>query len=261
MSPDRNDQSVPPVVDQMVHDDGLADGYEDLYGNLRLWQYDSRLLDEWFDVPGRLLDLGCGHGRTLLQFARKGFEVTGLDLSPRMLVLAEQRLKAEGLSAAALVEGNLADLPMDRFAPPYDYAVCMFATLGFVRGHANRVRALRQACRLLKPGGQYVFHVQNLLYNVHTLHLPFILTGLAKWAVGRGEIGDQIFWWYENLRWLYMHAFRPKELRRLVAEAGLDLVDFARINARLDGPLQATRLRDWRSHGYILRCRRPMELA
>src|SRR5579863_2886020 len=52
--------------------------------------------------PGRgraALDLGCGEGRHSVLLARRGFEVTGLDLEPRALGLARRRLRQEGLDA------------------------------------------------------------------------------------------------------------------------------------------------------------------
>ena len=43
--------------------------------------------------PGasRLLDLACGTGESLLPFLRRGYEVTGCDLSPAMLDLAREK--------------------------------------------------------------------------------------------------------------------------------------------------------------------------
>ena len=252
----RADPSVPAGVDRMIHTDRYADTYDEDFAESGLLRYDHQLLAKWFDKPGRLLDLGCGTGRTLVEFGRRGFEVTGVDLSPQMLRKSRRKLEAAGLPDATLIEANIADLPMDELDPPYDYAICLFATLGFVKGRENRLRAVRQAGSLLRPGGQYVFHVQNFLYNLPTRHLPWILTGLATWAIGRGEIGDQVFWWYRGARWVTMHAFRPKEIRRLVADAGLELVEMVYLNDACDGLLERRRRRDRRSHGFLVRTRR-----
>ena len=247
---------VSPGVQRMVKSEQRADAYDDDYASHPLLTYDLQVLQRWFAEPGRFLDLGCGTGRALIALGRRGFEVTGIDLSPRMLEIARRKTAEAGVMPAALVEGNIADLPVAQLRPPYDYAACLFATLGFVRGHENRMRAVRQAASLLRPGGQYVFHGWNLLYNLPTLHLPWIMTGLACWAVGRGEVGDQVLWWYHDLRWVYMHAFRRREIERLVGEAGLELVEISYINSTCTGPLEGGR-RDWRSNGFLVRCRRP----
>src|SRR3954469_2689537 len=47
--------------------------------------------------PARVLDLGCGTGWTSLFFARSGYEVTGVDISPDMVRHASERRDREGL--------------------------------------------------------------------------------------------------------------------------------------------------------------------
>ncbi|MCX5653998.1 MAG: class I SAM-dependent methyltransferase [Planctomycetota bacterium] len=261
MSPQsQGDKALPPSIDRMVRSDEIAERYDDTFTTQHpLLTYDLKVLARWFDKPGRLLDLGCGTGRVMLDFGRRGFDVTGVDLSRPMLRVARRKLDEAGLAGAKLLEGNLVDLPVDQLSPPYDYAACLGATLGYIQGHENRVRAVRQAASLLRPGGWYVFHVWNFLYNLPTLHLPWIVTGLARWAAGRGEVGDQILWWYRNLYWVYMHTFRLGEIERLVREAGLELVEVDYINKRCDGPLEGDRRREWRSNGFLIRCRRPAE--
>src|SRR2546428_2156051 len=41
--------------------------------------------------PRRILDLPCGQGRHAIELARRGYEVTGVDLSPYMLGVAAER--------------------------------------------------------------------------------------------------------------------------------------------------------------------------
>ena len=259
MSPDERTEKTAAVFSEqtLYQCKQVADTYDEAFASLLLLQYDLKVLAEWFDKPGRLLDLGCGTGRAMLAFGRRGYDVTGVDLSPAMLVRAREKLDAAGLTNAKLVEGNLADLPMDKLAPPYDYACCNFATLDHVRGRENRARFLSRTRSLLAPGGQFVFHVQNLFYNLHTFHLPFILTGAGRWLIGRGELGDQIFWWYSGKMWVTLHAFRPREIEQAVADAGLELMEIRYLNKACSGPLEGERYCAWRSHGFIVRCRRP----
>jgi len=260
MSPEApGDKAIPPSIDFMIRSDEIAEGYDDVFTTRHpLFTYDLKVLARWFDRPGRLLDLGCGTGRVMLDFGRRGFEVTGVDLSPGMLRIARRKLDEAGLAGAKLLKEDLLDLPAERLNPPYDYAVCLL-TLGYIQGHENRVRAVRQAAALLRPGGEYVFHVWSLYYNLLSLHLPWILTGLARWAVGRGEVGDQILWKYRNIYWMYMHAFRLKEIEKLVRDAGMDLAEVGYINRKSDGPLEGGRPSEWRSNGFFVRCRRPAE--
>src|SRR4030088_3245366 len=47
--------------------------------------------------PLRVLDLPCGQGRHAIELARRGYEVTGVDLSPFLLEVAEERAQGAGL--------------------------------------------------------------------------------------------------------------------------------------------------------------------
>ena len=250
-------KTLPVFAAQTLYTKQVAEKYDADFAQLQLLQYDLKVLAEWFDKPGRLLDLGCGTGRAMLPFGRRGFDVTGVDLSPAMLARAREKLDAAGLTQAKLVEGNLANLPMDKLSPPYDYACCNFATIDHIRGRENRARLLSRTRDLLAPGGQFVFNVQNLLYNLLTVHLPFILTGVARWLIGRGEFGDQVFWWYSGKRWVILHAYRLREVEQAVADAGLELMEIRYLNKACTGPLEGERCRAWRSHSFIVRCRRP----
>ena len=48
--------------------------------------------------PELVLDLGCGTGRMTLELARRGYDMTGVDLSPEMLNVAREEADSEGLS-------------------------------------------------------------------------------------------------------------------------------------------------------------------
>src|SRR6266851_430234 len=49
--------------------------------------------------PRRILDLPCGQGRHAIELASRGYDVTGVDLSPFMLKVAEERARAAGVRA------------------------------------------------------------------------------------------------------------------------------------------------------------------
>lgn len=262
MSEPRDDFRAPGRgTEELLHSGRIAETHDETFRDLRLLTHDLAVVAGWLGKPGKLLDLGCGTGRTLVEFGRRGFGVTGVDLNPQMVEISRRKVEAAGLKRAKVLQGDLSNLPMDRLDPPYDYAVCLFSTLSYVAGHQNRLRAVRQAASLLAPGGQYVLHTWNLLYHLAGMHLPWILTGLAWWAVGRGEIGDEVYWTYLGVPWVRLHAFTAMEIRRLVRDAGLDLAEIYHMNKRCDGPLAGRRLKNWRSNGFLVRCVRPRDGA
>jgi ubiquinone/menaquinone biosynthesis C-methylase UbiE len=96
--------------------------------------------------PARLLDLGCGTGWTSLFFARRGYQVVGVDISPDMIRHAGDCGIEAGLDNLDFVVGDYEELD---FAGEFDAAVFYDSLHHAVDEEA----ALRAAYRALKPGG------------------------------------------------------------------------------------------------------------
>lgn len=80
------------------------------------------LLDELKIQPGAsILDVGCGTGRHSVQLAKRGYKVTGLDLSPDMLRKAKEAAQRECVS----IEFVNADAKHFSFAKKFDAAICL----------------------------------------------------------------------------------------------------------------------------------------
>ena len=80
-----------------------------------------RVLDERaVRGPGRAVDLGCGTGDNALALARRGFEVTGVDVAERAITQAQQKAAAAGVP----VDFRVMDLTaLDEAAGPFDLIV------------------------------------------------------------------------------------------------------------------------------------------
>jgi SAM-dependent methyltransferase len=110
--------------------------------------------------PGQaVLDVGCGTGRHAIELARRGIEVTGVDLSPDMLREAERAAQQAGVSVRWIEQNALAI----RFAEQFDAAICLcegaFCLLGDGDDVIDRDRTiLTNILRALKPGGGLVLN-------------------------------------------------------------------------------------------------------
>jgi SAM-dependent methyltransferase len=93
----------------------------------------------------RVLDVGCGSGLTLVLAARRGALASGLDISPGLLGVARRRLPD-----ADLREGDMEALPFDAAVFDAVLGVNAFQFAG------DPLRALREAARVLRPGGRLV---------------------------------------------------------------------------------------------------------
>lgn len=178
----------------------------DLINNLMTaWQHGRwrrRTLDAVGPLPrpAAALDLCCGTGDFLLLLAdRVGPEgrLVGVDFCRPMLALAEARLGAGGVAGRTrLLEGDvtrlgtLADESFD------------VATVGFgLRNVGDLDAALREACRLLRPGGALAsldlsWPTRGLLGALALFYLRGVLPGIARLA---GAQPDDYRWLRESL--------------------------------------------------------------
>jgi 2-polyprenyl-3-methyl-5-hydroxy-6-metoxy-1,4-benzoquinol methylase len=113
--------------------------------------------------PGaRLLDVGCGTGRYALELARRGYMVTGLDLSTSLLAEAQKRIRTTALSIA-LVCGNMLALP---FASQYDALLCR-GVLNDLLETPSRQAVFVAFASALRPGGVLLCDVREWHATVH----------------------------------------------------------------------------------------------
>src|SRR5215475_1922773 len=121
------DWQLPPGTDRglwdYLHNEALARSYEEGLAETPLLEFDRRFAEQFFEKPGRLIDLGCGTGRLLVPFARRGFECVGVDLSDAMLAVVAEKAQREGLTIPCL-KANVVHLDAIA-ASSFDYAACL----------------------------------------------------------------------------------------------------------------------------------------
>ena len=102
----------------------------------------------------RLLDLGCGPGLYAERFARAGYAVTGVDLSPRSLDHARRSANEQGLAIDYRCR-NYLELDLDG---SFDIAVMIYCDCGALSSDERRV-VLRRVRERLRPGGALALDV------------------------------------------------------------------------------------------------------
>jgi len=103
--------------------------------------------------PCRAVDLGCGAGNYSVWFAMQGFDMTGIDISPRAVEHARQLAKAEGVEksckfVAADLLGDLSDIN-DKFEFACDWELMHHIF------PEDRPQYIRNVHSLLIPGSLY----------------------------------------------------------------------------------------------------------
>lgn len=101
--------------------------------------------------PGKTIDLGCGAGHYAIYLASKGFDVTGVDISPSAIGLARENAKKRGVVCNFLVADVLEGL--SDLAATFDFAH-EWSVLHHIYPD-SRERHVETVHRVLVPGGKY----------------------------------------------------------------------------------------------------------
>ncbi len=168
--------------------------------------------------PGtKMLDIACGAGQITVPAARKGIDVTGLDLAQNLVDAANERLKSEGLSAT-VVQGDAEDLPFgdNEFDVTFSLIGAMFAP--------RPELVASEMVRVTKPGGKIVMGnwtptgLTGQMFKIVAKHVPPppIFPSPVLWGTKEKveeRFGDAV----SDVRvtaypYLFNYPFSPKEV-------------------------------------------------
>jgi ubiquinone/menaquinone biosynthesis C-methylase UbiE len=107
----------------------------------------------------KVLEIGCGTATDLLQFARGGASVTGIDLTPRSIEIARRRFQTYGF-AADLAVGDSESLSFP------DASFDLVYSFGVLHHTPDTQAAIGEVHRVLRPGGRAIV----MLYNRRSLY-------------------------------------------------------------------------------------------
>ena len=147
-----------------IYGDTYARLYDLLYKN-KNYEVECDLLQEVFRRHGQgatnsVLDLGCGTGGHAIPLARRGYQVAGVDRSPKMAEIAGQKAEAmrwdAPLEKPHFLEADLLELDLGR---AFDAVIMMFSVLGYQTSNQEVMSALATVRRHLRPGGLFVCDV------------------------------------------------------------------------------------------------------
>lgn len=112
----------------------------------------------------RILDIGCGTGRHSIELTKRGYNVTGIDLSESQLQRAREKAAAENLEITFL-RHDARNLP---FRGEFDLAI-MLCEGGFPLMETDEMNfeILKSAARALKKPGKFVFTTLNGLFPLY----------------------------------------------------------------------------------------------
>jgi SAM-dependent methyltransferase len=161
----------------------------------------------------RVLDAGCGPGRHALELARRGVEVTGIDVSPEFLDLA--RAQAGDLPATFRQQ----DIRVLDEEHEYDAVICLCQGGFGLLGGVDDEDVIARLARALKPNGRLALTAFSSYFVVRHLEPTETFDAASgvnhETATVRDSAGN------ERDFDLWTTCFTPRELRLLAERAGL----------------------------------------
>jgi ubiquinone/menaquinone biosynthesis C-methylase UbiE len=126
----------------------------------------------------KILEVGVGQGTDLVQFAKQGADVHGIDITRRHLELAARNFEVRGMRAN-LQYAAAAAIPFetDSFDVVYSF--------GVLHCTDNTVRSISECHRVLKPGGELILAVYHTysFFHAYTVFVNGVLRG-KLWRLG-----------------------------------------------------------------------------
>ena len=123
-----------------------------------------------------ILDLCCGHGRHSVALAKRGYRVTGQDLSEVFLRHAREAAEAQGVTVR-WVQGDMRQVP---FEDEFDAVINIFTAFGYFESEEEDERVLEQVYKALKPGG---------LFLTEMMHREFLVRHFTPGQIDRHADG------------------------------------------------------------------------
>jgi ubiquinone/menaquinone biosynthesis C-methylase UbiE len=197
-----------------------------------LWPSEEILVKKYFKAKSLVLDIGCGTGRTTIPLYKLGYKVLGLDLVPAMIASANKIAKSKKLKIN-YQEGDVTNLKFKDES--FDNALFSFNGWTQIPGKDNRINALNEIYRVLKPRGYFIFTTHLRKLNGWTLvwikeWVKYYLMKPIGFKIDEIDFGD-IFFPRESLvnektnqNKQFIHIPSFKEVKNQIKEAGFDLI-------------------------------------
>lgn len=133
-----------------------------------------------------VVELGCGTGSLTKLLARRGYQMTAVDLSPDMLAVADQ--KCQGLDVLFLCQ----DMSRLTLLERADAVICCLDSVNYVTRPAALKRTFQRVYKALAPGGLFLFDVKTPLALESADGQTYLDEDDGLFCVWRGEYSPKL---------------------------------------------------------------------
>lgn len=185
-----------------------------------------KFLAGFFSKGDRILDVGCGTGRHIVELVKRGYQTIGVDISKEMLTIAKSNLRQ---SEQELIRADAAYLPLADNS--FNHAISMYNVFLELSSGNQRLEALKQMERVIKRKGYIIIDLPSIIMDSSwkpsdQTHKPISLKDRDFWELisdEKEEIQDRVF----------IHYVGRQEIEELIEKARLELIELAERSGRM----------------------------
>ncbi|WP_442590629.1 class I SAM-dependent methyltransferase [Pedobacter sp. AW31-3R] len=175
-------------------------------------------------AESRILDIACGRGRHAIYLQKKGFDVTGIDLS-------EQNIKYARQFESKQLHFFVHDMRKLGYINYYDIALNLFTSFGYFDTEKDHVSALKAFRKSIKADGKVVidyFNTQKILKNLTHREIKTVEGidfNIHKY-VTEGKIIKNIDFEHKGKHFAFeerVQAFSQTDFQRMLEKSGLEI--------------------------------------
>lgn len=191
-----------------------------------LWNSERILIEKYFRPKSKILDIGCGSGRTTIPLYKRGFDVIGVDITPEMINTVKKISSEKQLN----IVYKLGDATQLTYPNNY-FEGAIFANNGWAQipGERNRQKALNEIFRVLKSDGYLILTAHQRYYSGS--YLFFWIKQWTKFYILRPfgrkieeiDFGDLFFDRPYSKARQFIHLTHHKEVEKQIKNAGFTL--------------------------------------
>jgi ubiquinone/menaquinone biosynthesis C-methylase UbiE len=124
-----------------------------------------------FDKTKKILDIGCGTGRHAIELAKRGYKVTGIDLSESQLQRASEKAKEAGVDVR-FIQSDAREI---NFKHEFELVIMICeGAFPLMETDEMNYKILENAANALKSGGRIIFTTLNALFPLYHSVKDFI---------------------------------------------------------------------------------------
>lgn len=183
--------------------------------------WEARLFGEVLQPGERVLLIGCGTGRDLVELAKLGCDVTGVEQSQALAGEARARLRSLGL-AGVVEAGAVESYATER---TYDAVIVSLYTYSYIIGSRSRIAVLSRAREHLSPRGRIILSYAALQRQSPLWIFLAWMSSFYSAGDWRPQAGDRLYCAQSHPDVLHLeHQFTPEEIARECHAAGLRII-------------------------------------